>query len=810
MANRLSTVFPVFHDNKGKELESGKIYIGTENLNPETNPISVYWDKALTQAAVQPIRTIAGRPDRNGSAGNIFTAGRYSITVKDKNDKVVYTGLSEPSLTSAATISYNLNTTGSVDRDINNKLSETAVSPEDFGYSSSTAPSAADDLAITRAIEYCSANNRRLYLPNTYIVNSGITPTIGAGKVHWYGGGKFQFRNGDGIGIYIGDLSGKDFICEGITFDGNYYVGSPGYCRHALWLIQDGFVGSKIEFFDCEFKRTRQPASSANGNEALIIQADVEAIRIVNCNFEDIVKALSAGTSGSNGSAGLSIQHRSDYIEQIIIDGCTFENISNSETSATAYNTDTDGLRIILGGYNESRYAKSSASISNCKFINCKGRGVKAQIDNIKVTNCHFYRNESGTSPGAGDVNFQINSGIIEGCTFVYEENPNYGSPGVENTMIRPISPISFYQGADSGADRHLTIDNIRVYNYVPRYETANNALDLFADLRNAATTNSVTTIANISNVIVKSDLNYFADMPGASGQGQAFVNMKNVYVHDMKGTGALQMNATASTNRIFASVENFVNAGGDNVITAISNSGTAIVTTSDYHTFNNGDHVIINHCGGMTEVNNKRYTVANANAAAKTFELLGINSGTFGTYTSGGVVRRVVRPSWSQSSTTAPGDFYHQLSNCFGFDVQYDVSKGTFQNRSYSETGLSCHKLGTPFRSIGGGRCFEVEMLDGETIEIPCLLNNGTGLILAKTTGGASSNAIMQYDLSNGVSAAATGSVGSLWSMDSAGTPGTNPATAGKFNIWNSGNGCISINNLLGSTRTITLFIWG
>jgi len=57
--------FPVFSDIDGQPLENGYIWIGAVNLNPQTNPINVYWDSSLTISATQPIRTLGGYPSNS-------------------------------------------------------------------------------------------------------------------------------------------------------------------------------------------------------------------------------------------------------------------------------------------------------------------------------------------------------------------------------------------------------------------------------------------------------------------------------------------------------------------------------------------------------------------------------------------------------------------------------------------------------------------------------------------------------------------------------------------------------------------------
>lgn len=96
-------LYPVFFDLKGQPLEAGFIYIGAAGANAEASPVSVWWDEAMTLPAVQPIRTVSGYPDRNGSAAAIYTAGDYSITVRDKKGQLVYSSRNGVNLAEAAT-----------------------------------------------------------------------------------------------------------------------------------------------------------------------------------------------------------------------------------------------------------------------------------------------------------------------------------------------------------------------------------------------------------------------------------------------------------------------------------------------------------------------------------------------------------------------------------------------------------------------------------------------------------------------------------------------------------------------------------
>jgi parallel beta-helix repeat protein len=93
-------------DSSGAPLENGSIYVGTVNLNPETNPISVYWDDQGTQPAAQPLKTSGGYIVRNGTPARVYISqADYSMTVRDKKGQIVF---SEMDVTSLSTLQQSL------------------------------------------------------------------------------------------------------------------------------------------------------------------------------------------------------------------------------------------------------------------------------------------------------------------------------------------------------------------------------------------------------------------------------------------------------------------------------------------------------------------------------------------------------------------------------------------------------------------------------------------------------------------------------------------------------------------------------
>lgn len=86
----ISQPFPQFFDLDGTPLDGGLLYFGPENLNPETNPSTVYWDAAGATPAAQPVKTTSGLITRNGTPAQLFVNGTYSLIVRNKKGKLVY------------------------------------------------------------------------------------------------------------------------------------------------------------------------------------------------------------------------------------------------------------------------------------------------------------------------------------------------------------------------------------------------------------------------------------------------------------------------------------------------------------------------------------------------------------------------------------------------------------------------------------------------------------------------------------------------------------------------------------------------
>lgn len=189
----IQPTYPIFTDIDGQPLEDGYVWIGAANLDPQTNPINVYWDAALTQPAAQPIRTLAGYPANSGTPARLYVNSDYSIRVMNKNGSTVYSAPEDTMLVSvdASQVDFTQAGIGAIQRDVQEKLEE-IPSVQDFG---AVGDGITDD---TAAFQLAEAAYDFLYLPEgNYVVTTAPTKTyIGPGRILTSGVSSITFAGG--------------------------------------------------------------------------------------------------------------------------------------------------------------------------------------------------------------------------------------------------------------------------------------------------------------------------------------------------------------------------------------------------------------------------------------------------------------------------------------------------------------------------------------------------------------------------------------------------------------------------------------
>ncbi|SOD41315.1 hypothetical protein [Nitrosovibrio sp. Nv4] len=121
--------------------------------------------------------------------------------------------------------------------------------------------------------------------------------------------------------------------------------------------------------------------------------------------------------------------------------------------------------------------------------------------------------------------------------------------------------------------------------------------------------------------------------------------------------------------------------------ITGITRANPAVLTYTGTDPAN-GNHMDLAGIVGMTELNGRRATVANVNAAANTFELSGVDSTAFTAYSSGGTASRV----YTVATPYAEADLF-QLKFTQSADVLY-ITHPSYAPRKLTRTGHTAWTL--------------------------------------------------------------------------------------------------------------------
>jgi hypothetical protein len=440
----VASPYEVFFDAGGAPLENGRIFIGAQGQNPETAPIAVYWDVDLTQPASQPIRTLNGVPSRNGSPGTVYVAeSDYSLTVRDRALRLVYTTPFQLTRLSAAMVGYLPAGYGAVATTVQNQLrliqgAITNVMNAPY-YASPLASASFNRSAIQSAIDAVSAaGGGAVLLPKLFdidasLLNKAGVTIVGLGRsTGIVATGDFKvFNQNTGLGAAL-NMEWHNFLIKGPAT--SYILAKEGF--HAINLFEsenvvisdmwfediwgDGIYvrTNKVRIENVHCKNTyRQGVSVTDGDEISIkgVRGEGTMITLVDIepNAGDQINHLTLSDVKMYDASIPALRFYHSVVTYDIINDVTLSDIetttlgvvavsrmtgsnviihsSNSASSLDAYlcknvtlaNVIIDGAALTV----QSKFKMSSCSDVTINGINIEG-GSNIDVDLLSNTDC--------------------------------------------------------------------------------------------------------------------------------------------------------------------------------------------------------------------------------------------------------------------------------------------------------------------------------------------------------------------------------------------------------------------------------------
>lgn len=404
MSLKIESPFAYFPGADGLPLDNGAIYIGTTNLNPETNPIAVYFDDALTTPAAQPIRTSGGYTVRNGTPASIYTAeNNFSITVRDSAGTLVYSAMSAtavPLLSSSggsALVGHIDAGTGAVARTVQNVLREDL--PLNVRAKGAIGDGTTDDLQAF--LDALASGASTVVADGVFRLSAGITIPAGVTLV----GGTMLPSRADAKSYLIFDNSVATCITlagTGLQTSGIRDVcifreaGAPPSGSAALFV--DRAYNSQIEnvFAYGHAKAWKFSAITTNGISAMMRNCYAGAITE---DYFDIdswpelrVIGGRMGTNGVGDAAGNSfvrITGTSPSSLGIGPNGIVFENVQfNQGVLGPDYWIDFDGITTPIG--NQVFFSFSHCHIENIATAYLRAAAAGTAPARVSMQDCQF------------------------------------------------------------------------------------------------------------------------------------------------------------------------------------------------------------------------------------------------------------------------------------------------------------------------------------------------------------------------------------------------------------------------------------
>lgn len=334
-----------------------------------------------------------------------------------------------------------------------------------------------DATAFSNAFAVAAVGGVEIKVPATttyYKITSAITQATLSNNIKMVGNGlpEIRFENATPVNyaFQITDTNGHDVLIEGIQFNGNNDVATAIRIDNPSASMSDSTIG-KVTIKDCRFENCYLTSGLTYSATGITVVGGFEHVILEDCVIRQIDRDTGAGSSGVRGSFGINITNDdiNAYPERVTVRGCTFDTVTNNETTGNAADVDCDGIIVNIPPASDNSNVRIAANclIVDCRFIDCKGRAIKTQLDGYTmVRDCTIERSLEEAINNARDIDIQRGGGTISGVTcFFNETGASATTMGTSHAVIgwAPDQPTWANDQTSGG----LRVSDVIVYNSI-------------------------------------------------------------------------------------------------------------------------------------------------------------------------------------------------------------------------------------------------------------------------------------------------------------------------------------------------------
>lgn len=290
--------------------------------------------------------------------------------------------------------------------------------------------------------------------------------------------------------LTITDTNGKDVSISNVDFDANSLAARAVRIDNESASMAAANIG-RVVVRDCKFSNALV-ATGTNTGSGIQFVGGFSEIFLENVDIFNISFSTGIGAAAQGILAGFDDINA--YVQKLTVIGGTIEKITNNDSPGV--NCDGIHYQIPNASANSDLHIPASMTCWGTKFVNCKGRCVKSQIDGFTIIRDFTVVNDLEVHINeAVDFDLQSGGGIISGGVYYANEISGGGTTWGSSHRIVGWGPNQTATAVPN-RDGGLYISDIVIYSAIQNTGGDSDSLPFFALVTNGDVTRELVAVS--------------------------------------------------------------------------------------------------------------------------------------------------------------------------------------------------------------------------------------------------------------------------------------------------------------------------